>query len=211
MKRYSILLFAVLLAFSCKDSKENTEITKDPDADLNELFTLMQGSFNSEKQAAADSTYYNISLHMYPIWEEQGRYLYVEQALNSMQDKPYRQRVYEVTQLNDSVFSSAVYTIPNDSLWIGKWKNPAEFNAIGPGSLEERTGCAVLLKRLGENHFKGSTNERDCESTLRGATYATSTVEITSEGIISWDQGFDAQGNQVWGATEGGYIFDKLN
>jgi hypothetical protein len=26
----------------------------------------------------------------------------------------------------------------------------------------------------------------------------------------SWDRGFDAWGNQVWGAAEGPYIFDKV-
>jgi hypothetical protein len=27
--------------------------------------------------------------------------------------------------------------------------------------------------------------------------------------ILSWDRGFDANGNQVWGAEKGGYIFKK--
>jgi len=27
--------------------------------------------------------------------------------------------------------------------------------------------------------------------------------------LISWDQGFDANDKQVWGATKGGYIFIK--
>lgn len=211
MKRYTVLLLILSLSFSCKDSKDNAELTNDPEADLNELYAMMQGSFNSEKQSVADTTYFNISLHMYPIWKDRGRFLYVEQALNSMQDKPYRQRVYELTKLNDSIFSSAVFTIPNDSLWIGKWKTPAAFDSLSPDNLEERVGCAVLLKKIGENHFKGSTLDAECGSTLRGASYATSTVEITSDGITSWDQGFDSDGNQVWGATEGGYVFDKLN
>ena len=60
------------------------------------LFEMMQGSFDSKEQAAEDSAYYAISLHMYPIWPERGQFLYVEQALAAMQDKPYRQRVYEL-------------------------------------------------------------------------------------------------------------------
>jgi hypothetical protein len=28
--------------------------------------------------------------------------------------------------------------------------------------------------------------------------------------MTSWDRGYDAQGSQVWGAVEGGYIFDKI-
>ena len=170
----------------------------------------MQGSYNSEKQSQQDSTYLNISLHMYPIWKGQGNYLYVEQALNNRQDKPYRQRVYKVTRLNDSIFSSAVYTLPLDSLWIGKWKTPEAFDSINSDDLIERTGCEVLLKRIDKNHFKGSTGENSCKSSLRGASYATSTVEIIQSRILSWDRGFDADGKQVWGAEKGGYIFDKL-
>ena len=208
--KYFALLLSFIFIFACKNKETEPEVTVDPNAHLEELYGLMQGSFNSEKQSVSDSTYYNISLHMYPIWEGKGHYLYVEQALNSMQDKPYRQRVYELTKLNDSVYSSAVYTLPNDSLWIGKWKTPQAFDSIPPSQLITREGCAVLLKRLGENHYKGSTDSDKCKSTLRGASYATSTVEITPTKIESWDQGFDAEGSQVWGAEKGGYIFDKL-
>ena len=181
------------------------------DTELKELFSLMQGSFNSENQAKQDSTYYNISLHMYPIWKDKGNYLYVEQALNSMQDKPYRQRVYKVTRLNDSVFSSAIYTIPNDSLWIGKWKTPEDFDRISPEYVVERTGCEVLLERINEKRYKGATGVKTCQSSLRGASYATSEVEMTSQKILSWDRGFDAEGNHVWGAEKAGYVFDKLD
>ena len=203
MKYCSLILFLSILFCSCESQPKE-------DAELKELFSLMQGSFNSEVQSKQDSSYYNISLHMYPIWKDKGNYLYVEQALNSMQDRPYRQRIYKVTRLNDSVFSSAIYTIPNDSLWIGKWKTPKDFDRISTEYIEERTGCEVLLKRIGNGHFKGATGVKTCESSLRGASYATSEVEITQGKIVSWDRGFDADGNHVWGAVKAGYIFDQL-
>ena len=146
----------------------------------------------------------------FSIWEKKGHYLYVEQALNSNQDRPYRQRIYEVTRLNDSIFSSAIYTLPNDSVWVGKWRNEAAFDSISKADLSLRSGCEVLLKRVASNHFKGATNEKSCESSLRGARYATSEVEILKDKIISWDRGFDSIGRQVWGAEKGGYHFDKI-
>ncbi|WP_187388202.1 chromophore lyase CpcT/CpeT [Seonamhaeicola marinus] len=203
----SLFLLLIVTIVGCKQKEQAPKI----DTELNELFGLMQGSFNSEIQAKADSTYYNISLHMYPIWKDKGNYLYVEQALNSMQNRPYRQRIYEVTRASDSTFKSAIYTLPSDSLWIGKWKTPLAFVSIAPTSIKIRKGCEVILKRLGDNHFKGSTGERSCESSLRGASFATSEVEITSEKVLSWDRGFDSIGNHVWGATKGAYIFNKLN
>ena len=189
------LFFLVVLLFSTSVNTEQTETYNDQH--LDELFWLMQGTFNSEIQSNEDPSYYNISLHMYPIWKEKGNFLYVEQAINSMQDKPYRQRIYEVTRLNDSVFKSAIYTILNDSLWIGKWKTPNAFNSLSMEDITLRDGCEVLLKRIGENHYKGETGKTSCKSSLRGASYATSEVEITEGKIISWDRGFDSENNHV--------------
>lgn len=204
MRAIIFFLLISICFISCdKQPKEDTE--------LNELFNIMQGSYHSETQSKQDSSYYNISLHMYPIWKDKGNYLYVEQALMSMQDKPYRQRIYKISRLNDSTLQSAIYTIPNDSLWIGKWKTPEHFDRIAREYITEKEGCEVLLTRIGENHYKGGTGVYTCASSLRGASYATSEVEITKGKIVSWDRGFDAEGNHVWGAQKGGYIFEKLD
>lgn len=204
----TVLVLGIVIILSCKQTQKENPVQ--PDSDLATLFSLMQGSFNSEKQSSVDTTYYNISLHMYPIWEEKGNWLYVEQALNAMQDKPYRQRIYEVKRTEDGQLASFVYTIPNDSLWIGKWKTPIAFDSLENNQLVLRDGCEVLLKKIGDSIFSGQTRDKTCESSLRGASYAMSAVTVNPDGIKSWDQGFDAEGTQVWGATEGGYIFDKL-
>ena len=220
------LIFAMLVLFlSCKDNgkkdlepekkeaqnEETTTALSDKDTDLEELFALMQGSFNSKAQAMADPEFYNISLHMYPIWKEKGYYLYVEQALDSVQDKPYRQRIYQIERVDKSTFSSTIFTIPGSTTWVGVWKDPAAFDSLSVNDLVKRKGCEVLLKKLGPNYFKGATKEYSCLSKLNGASYATSEVEITSGKIKSWDRGFDAEGHQVWGSMKGGYIFDRIN
>lgn len=207
MKKTSFLLAVLITIFwSCKNSQEE----KNQEKSLDTLFSMMQGSYNSETQAKSDSTYYNISLHMYPIWEGKGNWLYVEQAVNSMQDKPYRQRLYEVKQLSDSTFASYIYTIQNDSLWIGKWKTPKDFDSLKLTDIALRKGCEVILTKTNDSTFSGRTGDKTCESSLRGASFATSEVEMLPNKIISWDRGFDANGNHVWGAEKGGYIFEKL-
>ena len=212
MKRILPILLIFVLVFNCKNTEKTTLTEENKEAEgLEELFTLMQGSFNSEIQSQVDSAYYNISLHMYPIWEDKGNFLYVEQALNSMQNKPYRQRIYEVAQLNDSTFSSAVYTLDVDSLWIGKWKTPKAFDSISIKDIALKEGCEVILKRISENHYIGKTGDTTCVSTMRGASFARSEVEILEDKILSWDRGFDAEGNYVWGAEKGPYIFNKLD
>ncbi|WP_250432921.1 chromophore lyase CpcT/CpeT [Hanstruepera flava] len=207
--RYTIYFLAI---FSLLLNTKKEKIVENPsNNNLKELFQLMQGSFDSEKQSLADSTYYNISLHMYPIWQDKGHFLYVEQALNNGVSKPYRQRIYEVTQIDDETFSSAVYTIPNDSLWIGKWKTPEAFNTLSLNDIEKKSGCEVILKRIKPKSFKGSTGHKTCSSSLYGASYATSEVEVLKDKIISWDRGFDSNGKHIWGAEKGGYIFERKN
>lgn len=78
-----------------------------------------------------------------------------------------------------------------------------------PDSLTLKEGCEVVLFQADEGYFEGSTVDRNCSSDLRGASYATSEVMIDKDKMISWDRGFDENGNQVWGATDGGHIFKK--
>lgn len=205
-----ILLLSSLMITSCKKEEKTKEQLPEEDP-IEELFSLMQGSFNSEQQSIEDSTYFNISLHMYPIWKDKGHWLYVEQALNAKQDQPYRQRIYEINKVNDSVFSSTIYTLPNDSLYIGKWRDPDFLDQLPIDSIVKRKGCEVYLSRIGDTIFTGATKPKSCESSLRGASYATSEVDIYPGKIVSWDRGFDTEGNQVWGAEKGGYIFLKIN
>ena len=95
---------------------------------VEELFALMQGSFDSKAQAELDSAFYAISLHMHQVWPERGHFLYA-QALASMQEKPYRQRIYQLKAEGDEV-ASYVYKLPADSLWIGQWREPASFETL---------------------------------------------------------------------------------
>ena len=202
---FSILLITIL---SCKDATK-TELKEDKE--LKELFALMQGSFSSEIQSQVDSTYYNIVLHMYPIWEEKGNFLYVEQAQNTRPNSPYRQRIYEVKRHSDSTFSSAIYRLNTDSLWIGKWKNPKAFDSITLENISLKEGCDVILNKVAPKYFTGKTGDNTCVSSMNGASFARSEVEILEDKIISWDRGFDANGNYVWGAEKSGYIFNKLD
>lgn len=196
-------------------SSDSIEVAKESimnEVFLDELLSFMTGSFDSSAQAESDSNYYNISLEMHPVWEaREGHWLYVEQALAAKKDKPYRQRMYKVSydKVNKN-YVSAVYKLPNEKDYIGMWQDEI-FSTLKEEDLILRSGCAVFLGRDESGAFIGSTNDSDCESTLRGATYATSLVSIYKDRIESWDQGFNDSGEQVWGAVEGPYIFNKLN
>ena len=206
MKPFLCLLFYSILFSSCK-SAANKE--RETDKNLKELVSIMQGHYSSEAHSIEDKSYYNISLRMTPIWKEKGNYLFVEQAMFDKQDKPYRVRVYKVSQRGDE-FVSEIYTLKNEKDWIGKWTNPEVYNQLSETDIELKQGCEVVLKRVEKNKFSGSTGDKTCPSELRGASFANSIVTVTKDGIVSWDQGFDKEGKQVWGAEKGGYKFVKI-
>ena len=207
IKKTFLLLAAIALFIGCKSAQNTSSKTSDA---LNELVSIMQGHYSSEKQSTEDKEYYNISLRMTPIWKEKGNYLFVEQAIFDKQDKPYRVRVYKVTQKSENEFMSEIYTLKNEKDWIGKWANPEAYNKLTDADLELKQGCEVVLKRVEKNKFIGATGDKTCPSELRGASFANSIVTVTQNEILSWDQGFDKEGKQVWGATKGGYRFIKM-
>lgn len=201
MKKRSFVLALLIAA---------TSATAAPAGDFDTLTTWMTGSFSSAAQAAADTNYFDIRLRMTPIWPDlTDRWLYVEQAVATAQDRPYRQRVYQVTAGPDGTFRSEVYALPGPRRFTGAWQQAAPLSALAPDSLLLREGCAVVLRRAGADRFAGGTEGHGCASDLRGAAYATSEVSIGPDVIESWDRGFAADGTQAWGATGGGYVFRR--
>jgi CpeT protein len=176
--------------------------------DLKKLATMMQGSFSSELQSKNDSTYFDIRLHIVPIWQNRtdGIWMYVEQAVAKMQDKPYRQRVYKLTETGTGSFESAVFILKSPLRFAGK---PELVEKLSPDSLTLKDGCSVILKKDSKRKFTGGTEGSKCPSDLKNASYASSEVFITPKMMVSWDRGFDKNGSQVWGAQKGGYRFIK--
>ena len=199
-----------------KTSRKSSSVKssrKKPGSDLARLGQWMTGYFSSQQQAAKDSDYFDVRLRMTPIWKQRsdGRWLYIEQAMAEHQERPYRQRVYCLTQLNDTTFESRVYAFTGDpTRFVGEWKKPLPLAELIPDSLIHRDGCSIILYKKGEIAFVGGTIGKNCASDLRGAAYATSEVTISKNQLISWDRGYDEEGNQSWGARKGGYVFKKI-
>ncbi|MFN7845911.1 MAG: CpcT/CpeT family chromophore lyase, partial [Bacteroidota bacterium] len=102
--RYIFIITAFILNTTCSQAQKIYATS------LSTLKSYMSGSFNSALQAKNDSDYYEIHLHMQPIWEntKEGFWLYVEQAMSTALSKPYRQRIYHVSIKNDSTIVSKV-------------------------------------------------------------------------------------------------------
>ena len=205
-------LATLLLAAACGTVNQGPVGGRRPAGpDAREVAAWMIGTFSSEAQAAKNPAFRAVVLHVAPMWTDRpdARWLYVEQAMASTPDKPYRQRVYRLSDTPDGV-DSMVYELPGDPLQrAGAWKDQNPLNDLLPDMLVPKAGCTVHLKRGSGIEWSGGTEGTGCPSTRDGATYATSEVTVTPTELRSWDRGFDASGKQVWGSTAGPYIFVK--
>lgn len=196
---------------SCDVRDQVTNVNSDRTEQLAEYLT---GTFSSIAQSVEDPEYYEIVLNMAPVWQDRNDspWLYVEQAVASAMDKPYRQRVYHLERSGSNEYISTVYSFENPLEFAGAFKESAPLSTRTPTDLSLRTGCAIRVSwDDNEMAFIGSTNGRDCQSSLRGSTYATSEVFLHIDRLITWDRGFDDEGEHIWGAVKGGYIFDRIN
>lgn len=228
MKNVFLILFVFAIATGCKSKKETAQVPVNtskvaPSAEKQEppirkmdpfqfLKFCMAGNFSSKEQSIQDSSYFDIRLRMVPIWKDTENvfYLYVEQAMSTALDKPYRQRIYKVVREDKTHFTSYIYTIPEPERFIGKKEGDYTFAMIDQEEIVEKVGCEVNLQfDEATDTFIGSTGQNTCASEKSGASWATSNVTIQDSKMVSWDQGWDANGKQVWGAVKGGYIFKK--
>lgn len=175
---------------------------------LEALASTMVGSYTSAVQAAEDTSYFNIELEMVRVWPKRkdGVWLYVEQAAAKSKEKPYRQRVYHVQQVNDSTFTSDILSIKSGDTLYGAYKDPILLERLRMDSLVMIEGCTITLHHRGRTYV-GSTDGRTCSNAWGKATYATSEVTIAPGLMVSWDRGYNDADEQVWGAEKGGYRF----
>jgi hypothetical protein len=123
-------------------------------------------------------------------------------------DKPYRQRIYRLRHPGENTFTSDIYTIKNALSYAGLQNDKTKLQKLSIDSLELKDGCTVTMIK-NNDVYAGGTDGKSCPSDLRGAKYATTKITMKKGELISWDQGFDTNDKQVWGATKGGYIFIK--
>lgn len=211
--RITLAVLLGLLPGACAGPGQRVDTAPGEDRLLT-LRAYLTGSFSSADQAAREPAYYDIVLHMTPMWtwRDDGPWLYVEQAVGATADRPYRQRVYKLERSGDGRFWSRVFEFPEPAAHAGAWRSGSPLSELSPADLEERVGCAITMSWDNASRtFTGSTAGTGCPSELNGAAYATSQVVLAPDRLITWDRGYDKTGQQVWGATEGGYEFTRID
>lgn len=205
-------LLLIVFLFSSVFAGAQQKLTK---ADLEEVKNRLEGSFDNEEQSKTDNSFKHIKLHTKEISirgknKEGGYWLYVEQAMASNQDKPYRQRIYHLYKKDNETLVTKVYELDEPLRFAGAWAKTDKLKKLTRDSLYEKEGCDIYLTKTEDGDFTGGTVGKGCLSTLKGASYATSEITIYSNMLVSWDRGRDEHDNLVWGPEKGGYRFRKF-
>ncbi|HCH61592.1 MAG TPA: hypothetical protein DFR83_02225 [Deltaproteobacteria bacterium] len=184
------------------DSEETSTVVR-------ELAGHLQGTLSSSAQAARDDDFRSIQLQTCEVAAPGlgTTVLYVEQAVETTLDEPYRQRLYVLEEVDDQTVRSNIYTLADPASFVGLCTR-SERRFVHPAEAVLKEGCAVDMVR-NKGVFQGETAPQSCPSALRGASFASVAVTVSASGLDSLDRGWDRQGNQVWGSKDGPYTFRR--
>lgn len=187
--------------------------------DLEDVAARLEGTIDSSRQSMLDRDYVDvrvtqcqITINDAPGYLKPSKFLYVEQALSLSLDAPYRQRVIKLSldSMNRRGVVSSIYEInlsPDQVLHLCS-KDAAD--RVMKWSDLKDVHCSVYMHKI-HDLWVGETQSGKCPNDYGDAKFASSIVRLSRTGMYSWDRGWDAEGNQVWGAVKGGYNFEKMS
>ncbi|MBP0019951.1 MAG: chromophore lyase CpcT/CpeT [Cyanobacteria bacterium SBLK] len=133
-------------------------------------------------------------------------FLYQEQALTYSLEHPYRQRFLNILsdRTETRIFSRSFKPLELEK-WVGFCHRPIEERVIQRSDMGVGF-CSVFIV-LVEDTYVGKTPEEGCPTHYRGATRMTNTIILHADGMDTWDRGFNAEGDRIWGAEDEPYRF----
>ena len=207
-RRIVINKFRILFTLVCSIIISYSSISAK--TDLQDISKWFKGNYSTTEQANKDSTIIDLSLKVaqFSIQDTPGNWAYLETAFSNDKDNPYRQEVYHFSITSFGLINLDIYTIKNSASYVGACDNDSLLNRLTLEMLEQKSNCSIIITKT-DNIYIGSTAGKNCPSTLRGAKYETTELEITKVDFFLWERGYDARSTQVWGSSTTGYIFKK--
>jgi hypothetical protein len=189
-----------------------------------QLMTLgnyLAGEFDNKEQSLAEPAWF-VHLHLWHVpvalFTTDSITIFAEQANIVDLDKPYRQRIIRLRQMDGATptFQAQYYALNNFSSLVGAGKNPSRLKNLTPEDLELLPGCVLLVevKELPNNQleFMGTpVPDRVCSFSYNGNIVQVSLgFEVTQTALKTYDKGIDSEtGRATWGAILGPYHYQK--
>lgn len=175
---------------------------------VQEVVSHLVGIMDTSAQSQVNSKRVNVQMTTCKVQlkdEVNSVYLYQEQALATKLDQPYRQRILKIISLENNQVESKAYKLTNETQFIN-FCNQSESNKILQKTDLTESICSVFLRPV-VTIYIGETPPEGCSANVRGAVKITNKIILHSQGMDTFDQGFDAEGKQVWGAVNDSYQF----
>ncbi len=165
--------------------------------DLETYVEWIQGTFSSEKQALEEPYFGHVVISQTLFHKDDSKY-WLQVFQGNAGQEPYRERIYIVSQLNDTTIISKTY----------------RFDEQGRGLITQELiymeGCDSYIHKGVYDNFYGSIIEGTCLGSYAGANYTTSEFRVYENMIVSMERGWTFDGKQKWGPSRGYYYYRKL-
>lgn len=202
---------AMIVSLSAPAEVTAQAITSKRDVDVERLLPWMEGTFTSQAQHAADTTYGNDTIHCKRIWHDRsdGAWFYQEYIDGNASQRPAIQQVYNIRRIEQGMIELAIYRMKRPEPFIGGWKDTTLLAALLPGDLVKRRGCEIFLQ-ADYGQYIGKTMGMACAGNVRGVRYTTTDLSVKHDRLSLWERGYDAANEQVTGGTAGPQIFLRI-
>ena len=189
-----------------------------PPSPLEDVARLLEGSMDTTAQAATQPPAPSVRMTTCRISVQPATLqaanlspatilLYQEQALTRSLERPYRQRWLAIAPHTSDKIASISFKPSQPQALIGLCDRPLPERRIPAADLAQPI-CTIILSKTPQG-YRGSTPPQGCPANVRNAVRITNEVDLTPAGMDTWDRGFDASGQQVWGAKAEAYQFRR--
>lgn len=212
--QFSTIALSILTL--CGALSANSACADETNASVNHFADLLNGVFDSSSQAIDDSSYLDVTVRHcavavtdLPADKRSGRFLALRQSV-STEANPYRVRILRIFagSTADSVRVSSYATTTDVNLAELCFKPEAERTVSFKQLSEEK---CTTESQYRDGQFVGGTTGDGCPSSRAGAVRMTSELTLSGQGMTTWDRGWNAAGQVVWGPETGPYRFERVS
>ncbi|ERT05719.1 hypothetical protein M595_4327 [Lyngbya aestuarii BL J] len=137
-------------------------------------------------------------------------FLYQEQAMTSNPQKPYRQRFLQISPSADGQkVESATFVPPNLRALVNFCSQPESERLVTIEDIGDYR-CSVFLQPAGSQYI-GQTQPEGCPANYKGAVTITNRITLDAQSMETFDRGYDQKGNQIWGAEDQSYQYQRID
>ncbi|MDX2254927.1 MAG: chromophore lyase CpcT/CpeT [Pseudanabaenaceae cyanobacterium bins.39] len=184
---------------------------------LLQLATWMAGEFSNREQSLEQPNWFvNLVWWQRPIaFEVLGSIaLFAEQANALILDRPYRQRIlqFQDSQESDGKIRVQYWGFQEPAVWSGAGRDRDRLMQITINDIEPLTGCLLDVSLVGDRYK--ATMPKDakcCFQYLNETRQVVLGFEVTEQEFWSGDRGVDPDtGAGIWGAMMDFYKFHRV-